>query len=188
MLSIAASGGFADIIDLGDGTVAKVYRHHRHCYDDVEDDTHHDFITQKLFEVEARAYECIQSEPNLTNCTPRYFGRLDTKTLALGPSSTGEPYLPGCAFRIERLSGADRKIATVGEPLRSEIERSLQAIRQKVGDLHTIDASCFVPGPRGKFVLIDFALWTGLSDAQLHLSSNRELTPQVRAELLSQFP
>ncbi|WP_337171387.1 hypothetical protein [Gemmatimonas aurantiaca] len=188
MLSILGSGGFADIIDLGDETVAKVYRRAKHTHDPVEDWEDHDFVTARLFEAEVRAYESIQDDSELVRFTPKYFGRLDLAGLDLGPSSTGQPYVPRCAFRIERLSGHDVKVRDVAGPPREEMENVLKLIAARLPRIDVLDASCFVPGAREAFTIIDFALWSGHSNAQFYLSTYGRLSPELRAGLTAGDP
>src|SRR6266446_4302868 len=58
-------GAFADVFDLGDGSVAKVYRRTSHTHGPVLDWDDHDFITRRLYDVEVNAYERLQAFPEL---------------------------------------------------------------------------------------------------------------------------
>ncbi len=178
-----AAGAFADVFDLSDGTVVKIYRRVSHTHAAVIDWDDHDFITRRMYTVEVKAYERLQDFPELVQYVPRYYGPIDHASLNLDASNPTEPFIAGCAFRLERIDGQPVKIAHVEEEQQKAIEKVLEQIRDVSGRVDVWDCSCFIPGPRTPFVVIDFALWKDLVDTQLYLEEHKHLPEQVRQTL-----
>src|SRR6185437_12670651 len=135
------------------------------------------------FATEERAYERIQAVPGLTAFTPRYFGPVDVAKLGLSSSNAAEPLLSDCALHIERIDGRDRKIGLIEPPIQQEIEAVLEGIRDTVGQINVWDSSCFIPGPRTRFVVIDFALWERWADIQFYLEEHDTIPSAVREQV-----
>jgi hypothetical protein len=95
-------------------------------------------------------------------------------------SNPTEPHVEGCALRLERIPGQDTKIAHVSRPLQQVIETILEQIRDAVGRINVWDCSCFIPGARTEFTVIDFALWEDWVDVQLYLEENGTIPEDVR--------
>ena len=183
MPTFLARGAYADVFDIGDGTVAKVFRRTLHTHSPVVDWDDHDFLTRRLFATERAAYERLHSLPNLSTHIPQYFGVIDESTFNSFPSSSGESFVAGCALRLERIPGRDIKIAFVPAPIQQSIEALLEGIRDACRDINVWDCSCFIPGPRSAFVVIDFAYWEGLSDVQVYLDEHKHLPEALRKKL-----
>jgi hypothetical protein len=171
-------GAFADVIDLGDGTVAKAYRRRRHTVRaDIPLDLH-DRLTRRLFQVEAQAYDQLQGVPELETYLPRYFGRLDPAALGL-PTSGQEEHLQGCGIRLERLVGSEDKIGNLPAELLNEAESVLKRIHESIGRAWVWDACAFYPGSRRALTLIDFALWRDLAEVTEFLEVDGYLADHV---------
>ena len=183
MLRRLGQGGFADVFDLGDGTVAKVYRRTIHTHSSVRDWEDHLFITRHLHATEVAAYERLKAHPDLVDFTPRFHGTVDQALLDLPRSSSGEPYVMDCALRLEKLVGRETKAGLVGDPLQAAVDALLWKIRDVAGRVHVWDCSCFIPGPRTPFVVIDFAMSDDLSDLQLYLDEHGSVPSEMRARL-----
>ena len=171
------------MFDLGDGTVAKVFRRVKQTHRPVRDWSDHEFLVRQLFATERRAYEQLQSSLDLCKYTPRYLGQLDIANLGISSSNGGEPLLSDCALRLERIDGRDTKIALVQPPLQEQIEAVLERIRDTVGQINVWDCSCFIPGPQTPFTVIDFALWEQWADVQVYLEQNDSIPAAVREQV-----
>lgn len=180
-----ASGAFADILDMGDGSVVKAYRRQRHTLRPVEDWRDHEALTRGFFEAEAAAYERLSEHPDLAVFAPRFLGRIDPA----GISDLAEPpeqgYVRHCGFRLERILGKDIKVSRLPEPLRAEVETILEWLRDEVQAGHVWDASCFVPESSSLFTLIDFATWDDFTDLQMLLEQQGCFSDEQRAQLSS---
>jgi len=183
LLKLLNRGAFVDVFDLGDNTVLKAYRRIPQTHAPVRNWDDHEFIIRQLFAMEVLAYERLQPRPELSKYVPTYYGPLDEATLTLPPSSSGDPFVPGCALRLERIPGADIKIAHVPSRMQEEIEMVLEQIRDASGPVNVWDCSCFIPGPRSDFVVIDFALWDEWSDLQLYLEEHGHIPADVRGRV-----
>jgi hypothetical protein len=177
---LIAHGAFADVFDLGDATVAKIFRRTKHTNDAVRDWADHDFLTSCLFAIEVDAYERLQRRPDLSAYLPRYYGRLDDPSVFLQNSSTGQPFVSACALRLELIPGRDIKAGLVNETLRDDVDQVLWEISDFVGRVNVWDCSCFVPGSRTPFTIIDFAMWDDLSDAQHYFDRHGRLPDALR--------
>ena len=163
--------------------MTKVFRRTSHTHGPVVDWDDHDFLTRRLYATECAAYKRLQSHPEIAVHLPEYFGPINESTLSLPPSTSGQPYVAGCAFRLERLSGTDIKMAFVPQPTQQQAEAVLEAIRDLCPRINVWDASCFIPGPRSGFALIDFAYWEDLSDLQVYLDEHKHIPAALRARL-----
>jgi hypothetical protein len=183
LIRFLSHGAFADVFDLDDGTVAKVFRRTSHTNNDVRSWDDHEFITRRLFATEVAAYERLQDKPDLVRFIPRYYGTIDQASLTLPASSTGEPYVAGCVLRLELIAGRDIKAGLVAQPLQKEIDDVLWQILDVAGRVHVWDCSCFIPGPRTPFVIIDFAMWEDLPDVQSYLDEHGHIPDDMRRRL-----
>ena len=180
MASLIGRGASADVFDLGDNTVVKAYRRIRQTQGPVRNWDDHEFMSRQFFATEVRAYERLQARPDLAEYTPRFFGPIELSEYDLHSSSPDEPLIPGCAFRLERIDGRDTKISQVPSPLQQRIEAILEDIRDTVERIHVWDCSCFVPGPRTDFVVIDFGVWEDWADPQIYLDKHGVLPHDIR--------
>lgn len=180
-----ASGAFADVLDMRDGTVVKAYRRQPHTSRPVEDWRDHEALTRGFFEAEAAAYERLSGHPELRVFAPRFLGRIDPAQISDLAEPPEEGYVRHCGFRLERIPGKDVKVSRLPEPLRAEVEMILERLRDEVQAGHVWDASCFVPGSRSPFTLIDFATWDDFTDLQMLLEQQGCLSDEQRAELSS---
>jgi hypothetical protein len=180
MPTFLSHGAFADVFDLGDGTVAKVFRRIQHTNADVKDWSDHEFITRRLFRGETTAYERLQTQPDLVACIPQYYGTLTIDALDLSSSRPAEPLMADCALRLELIPGSDTKVAHVEQPLLGQIEAVLWKISELADRVNVWDSSCFIPGLRGPFTVIDFAMWDDLADAQLYLDEHGFIPEELR--------
>lgn len=176
------------MFDLSDGTVVKVFRRVQQTHAPVQGWDDHEFIIRQLFATELRAYDRLQSSPELLPFVPKYFGRFETSGLGLVSSNAAEPLLLDCALRLERVDGHDIKIAHVPRPLQQQVEVVLEQIRDMVGQINVWDCSCFIPGARSDFTIIDFALWEQWAHAQLHLEEQGTLSADFRERERVRWP
>lgn len=177
------TGAFARVFDMGDGTVVKAFRrllHSRNPKTNLED---HHRITRFTWRREVEAYECLQAHPELEQFVPKYYGRVDPASLPLSQSLPKGSYLPGCGLRLERLSGEDVKVASLENGLQQRVEAVLERIGEICGKLDLWDASCFYPGSRAEFTLIDFATPEEYGEL-IDILNRRGALPEHTRELL----
>lgn len=185
MISRLASGAFADVLDIGDGSVVKAYRRQQHTSRPVEDWRDHEALTRGFFEAEATTYERLSKHPDLAVFAPRFLGRIDPVAISDLAQPPERGYVRHCGFRLERVPGQDIKVSRLPEPLRDEVETILERLRDEVQAGHVWDASCFVPGIRFPFTLIDFATWDEFTDFQMLLKDQGRFNDEQRAQLPS---
>ncbi len=176
------SGGCADIYELSEERVLKAFRRRSHTNAfGIVDWEDHDAITRAQFRAEALAYEHLQAHPSLEIYVPRYFGRVDPiEFLQLEPDD--QRYLGGCGLVLERIPGRARKMSCVESALEQQVSKVLEQIRDTLGLDHVWDGSCFAPGSRAPFTVIDFALWDA-GDYEMALAKDGRLTASERARL-----
>lgn len=180
-----AAGAFADVLDMADGTVVKAYRRQQHTSGPVQDWRDHEALTRGYFEFEAAAYERLQRYPDLLVFTPRFLGRIDPAALSDLEDPPELGYLRACGIRLEKVPGEDIKVSRLSQQLRTEVEAVLDRLRDEVQAGHVWDASCFVPGTRAPFTLIDFATWDDFSDWHMQLKEQGTFSDEQRLELSS---
>jgi hypothetical protein len=173
-------GAFADVFDLGDGTVAKVFRRVQQTHSEVQNWDDHEFITRRLYWGELTAYTRLQDRADIVPFIPKYYGPLAIGSLDLQRSRATEPLMADCALQLEFVPGTDIKVANMEEPLLSSAEEILRKISELAGRVDVWDSSCFLPGVRGPFTLIDFAMWEDLGDAQAYLEEHGSIPADVR--------
>lgn len=166
---------------MGDGSVLKAYRRQRHTSRPVEDWRDHEVLTRGFFEAEAVAYERLAQNAGLAVFTPKFMGRADPCQFPDLTEPPQEGYVKDCALRLERIAGKDVKVSLLRQPIRGEVETVLKRLRDDIEAGHVWDASCFVPGSRARFTLIDFATWDGFTDLQILLEERGRFTDEERA-------
>ena len=175
------SGAFADVFDMGDGYVAKVFRRKPCTHEPVIDWEDHDWIVRMVCNVELAAYAKVALDPEIADHFPRCHGIISA--IDVPPAARGPRYVAGCAFRIERVNGHDQKVGLLRPPLRPRADLVLARVKELCPRIETVDASCFVPGPRAAFSLIDFALWRDMGDAQMILGQTGKVPTELRRRL-----
>jgi hypothetical protein len=156
--NLLGSGAFADVFDIGDGTVIKAYRRQRHAPAAASDGwIDHDRITRLLWRTEAESYERLQPHHDVNTFVPIYHGRVDPVALGLPQDLEKGPHVPGCGIRLEKLRGEESKIAHLPSLLIARAEIVLERIGEICGRINLWDASCIRPGPRTEFAVIDFS-------------------------------
>jgi hypothetical protein len=175
---LSTEGACADVWDMGDGTVVKAFRRQAHTTAPPVEWEDHDFVSWLLAAVEMKAYERVRSDHEIAVFVPEYFGAFDAH--ALPPSPSGLPYISDAAFRIEKISGEAIKIARVPNPPQQDIEKVLERIAEVAGRVNVWDCSCFVPAPRGPFVVIDFAYPEDVLDLSIALRDTGHLGPDLK--------
>lgn len=182
MVKCIDRGGCADIFEMSGDRVMKAYRRRAHT-SDVRTPywPDHNAITRAQFRAEALAYEQIQNHAALELYVPRYFGRVDpAQQLRLPPSD--ETYVSGCGLIVERIPGRAKKLAHLEKSVEELVSLVMEQIRDTLGLDQVWDASCFVPGLRAAFTVIDFALWDA-EEYEMALADRGTLTSQERAKL-----
>lgn len=173
-------GAFADVYDLHDGSVVKAFRRVSHVAGEVVDWGDHDFLTRRVFEIECGAYERTHQRPDLSNYVPEFYGPVDEAVLGLTVANDGSSFVNKCAFRMEKIPGRAQKISGVAPGMRAAVSEVLTRISTVAGHVDVIDASCFVPGTRAEFTIIDFGLWKDLPDAGMLLDERKHLSADAR--------
>jgi hypothetical protein len=183
MMTIATlvnRGDFADILDLGDDTVVKAFRHNSHTKRQDVSREDEDLFTRGYFLTEARAYEDLQHHPELEIYVPKFFGRIDPCTLDLPAGIASGDYVQGCGLRLERIVGVDRRISALEQPVRDRVEAVLERMQTTIRLGNPWDGCCFVPGRRAEFALIDFSTWDDWYDSYQVLERDGRLSDAAR--------
>ena len=146
-----ARGAFSEVFDLGDGRILKAF---------VEDspaeaqDSDRTLISQIAFLAERRFYESIQEHPTLATYVPAYYGVADPDEYLI---QSARPLAPGFGLILEKIPGVPVKFSE----LLDEIERAASEVIERMKGVAALenpwDGSCFVPGTRQSFTLIDIA-------------------------------
>lgn len=146
-----ASGDFAEVFELGDGKVLKAFFDLATA---ARPDGDRTFIPRILFAAEVDAYVRLQQHPDLEVYVPRYFGTVDPRSFDL---STDRRYSSASGMVLERIDADEFKLHQLDEGILPEVESVIDRIKETVGVDHPWDASCFIPGTRAPFTIIDFA-------------------------------
>lgn len=112
------------------------------------------WIPRLMFTAERRFYADIQSHPDLEVFCSEYFGEADPIAIVASPP---RPLAAGCSLLLEKVPGTPLKLAELDRPLQSEVEGIIELIRDAIGLDDLWDGSCFVPGTRARFTLIDLS-------------------------------
>ena len=142
-------------------------------------------MTRAEFRSEARAYERLQAFPELELFAPKYFGRADPTEVPLKRPDAATKYLRGCGLVLEHIFGVPAKLAHVEPVLQSKAEAVLKRFRYEVDIRNVWDASCFIPGSRAEFTVIDFGGWDNFADYQISLNETGRLSAELRMRLES---
>lgn len=176
-------GAYGAVFDFGDGTVVKAYRRKHTTAFAVGAWHDHEAIIRATWANEVRAYARLMAEPDLCNFVPKFYGRCDPMTVIPQAALGSIDLLPGCGIRLERIGGRATKLAALNHDVRVAVEGVLWRIRDAVEPGNVWDSSCFVPGSRAAFTIIDFALWDGVDDFSEPLERHGHLSEHQRAEL-----
>ena len=95
-----------------------------------------------------------------------------------------EPFVQGCGLLLERIPGRDRKFAELEPGLEIRVDAVLRSMQDRIGIDDPWDGSCFVPGSRAAFTLIDFATPTERLAALDGILSTGEPSSEALARLL----
>lgn len=171
--TLLSSGESAAVYDLGDGTILKAGTRSVAPIGNAAD---HDFLVWAFCRNERRAYERLQTHPDLELLVPRYFGPFEDGVLAVEPPA-GKVLVAGTGLRLERLSGTEAKIGNLPDDLLTIANTVLDRIKEIVGG-NPYDASAFYPGPRAAVTIIDFAHWDHIHDYLSILTRRGTLTEQ----------
>ena len=163
-------GGFADVFDLGDGTVVKLFRETRHTHDpEAGSDEAHDLITERLADTEAAAYKVVSKLVSVRRHIPTFHGRINPKEIGPIVGGSTNRYV-GLGIQLDLIPGRGVKAAHLPKGIQTQVESVLDEISQAVPDINVWDSSCFVPGLGNGFTLIDFSFWDGYGEATEDLS------------------
>lgn len=174
-----ARGGNADLFQVANARVLKAFRRKSYVVTAPVDWNDHDAITRVTFRAEARAYERLQQHPHLERYTPAYFGiAYPHRVLAALPEANAR-YVGGCGLLLEYIAGVAIKLSALEKELRRQVATVLIRFRDDVGISSIWDASCFIPGSRALFTVIDFSTWDS-ADYQATLYEAGRLSPQQR--------
>lgn len=174
-------GGCADIFVLSQDRVLKAFRRRAHTNDIVHDWIDHDSITRAQFRAEARAYERLRSLHNLEIYAPKYFGRVDPVAY-LDPDAPADKYVPFCGILLELVPGRALKLAHLEPSVEVQVAVVVEQLRDALGLDQVWDASCFTPGSRAPFTVIDFAYWNA-EEYEMALAERGVLTKDERTKL-----
>ncbi len=156
---IIGKGDHADVVHIGNGQVIKAFKRIPHSMTKVLDWTDHDAMTRATFRVEERAYKRLAEFPDLELFAPKFFKSVDPiKYLGLNDKHASK-YVTGCGILLEYIPGTASKLADLEPEIEKKVDAFLNRFRiqAEIADIHVWDASCFVPGARAEFTVIDFA-------------------------------
>jgi hypothetical protein len=174
-----AEGGNADLFDIGDARVMKAFRRKSYFATPPLDWRDHEAMTRAMFRTEARAYERLQRHPDLAPYAPNYYGIENPHRVLHDLSDADSRYVGGCGLVLERIAGVATKLSSLDKIVQTKIAAVLKRFRDELDIEYVWDASCFVPGSRAPFTVIDFSTWDG-SAYQAALYANGRLTPEQR--------
>jgi hypothetical protein len=180
---LSNDGAYAVVFDVGDGTVVKAYRRKRTTNLAVGEWCDHEAIIKATWANEVRAYEKLMSDRELVDFVPRFHGRCDPLELIPSAVVGSLPLVHGCGLRLEKINGTAIKLAALDDDIRKAVERVLWQILDAVQPGNVWDSSCFVPGSRAAFTIIDFALWDGVDDFSEPLERCGRLSDRQRSQL-----
>lgn len=182
-VNIIGNGASADIYTLGNGRVLKAFLRKSYTEAAVVDWADHDAMTKAEFRFEALSYERLQFFHKLEIFAPKFFGRADPIKLLSDDPGAESRYVEGCGLLLEYIPGAALKLARLDLLIKLRVEELLERFRDVLGIRDVWDGSCFIPGNRAEFTVIDFATWNGFYDYQVELNETGRLSPVLRARL-----
>lgn len=177
-----SGGGFADLYRVSEKRVLKAYIRKAHANRPVTNWQDHDLITEAHFRSERNAYEVLQDREELEKHIPQYFGPADPIEL-LQNESAKDKYVKGCGILLEFIPGKDSKLVHLEAELRAEVEFVVDQFSEILKNVNVWDSSCFHPGTRAKFTVIDFALWES-EKYESFLYDNSNLSAELREQLV----
>lgn len=166
------------MFDVGEGKVLKAFRRVSPAVAPRVDPT---LIPRIAFNAELRAYTRLQSQPDLALFAPAFFGSADPSSF---PITNPGSYCTSCGLVIEKIAGEPIKIAALSDELLGGVELVLEQMQDRIILDDPWDGSCFIPGSRAPFTLIDFATPSehfAALDGILRIHG--ELPPSLRAPL-----
>jgi hypothetical protein len=178
-----ASGASADVFAIGSGRVLKAFRRKAHTSGPVSEWRDHDAMTQAEFRGEARAYERLQKCPELERFVPRYFGEAGPIALLSHVADASSRYIATCGLILEHIPGVASKLDCLEPTMLATVEALLERFREEAQIGNAEDSSCFVPGTRARFTVVDFGTWGGFAEYQRCLNKTGTLTTELRARL-----
>ena len=108
-----------------------------------------------MLTTEVRFYEDLSGHPDLEVYCPRFFGLADPNAFSISSKRT---FPSGCGILLEKIPGTDTKLAHLPRKLQREAEYVIERMRARFRVDDPWDGSCFVPGTRAAFTLIDLAM------------------------------
>jgi hypothetical protein len=180
---LSGHGADALVFDMKDGTVLKAYRRKFTTNVGVGEWRDHEAIIRATWANEVRAYIELARHADLYAFVPVFHGPADPLALLPAESLSANSLVPECGIRLEKIPGQARKLADLSDDIRVEVEAVLWRIRDAIEPGNVWDSSCFYPGIRSPFTLIDFALWDGVDDFSETLRRTGRLSDEQRTEL-----
>ena len=176
-----ASGAFADVWDLKDGTIIKAFRSESRAHGPIVDIRDHDLLTSVFCDKEIIAYATLKEIDNVKDHIPIFYGQRNP--CGLLPVDE-DVYVKGAGFIIEKLEGKDQKIAHLPQEAKNVVEPILWILSECLSGLNVWDSSCFFESDTC-FKVIDFALWDSSSDYECHLFDQGRLNEEQKCYLQS---
>ena len=171
-------GAFSEVFDIGGGRVLKAFFA---VPPSVAPHADASLIPRLAFRAELEAYLRLADQPDLAIFTPRCDGVADPLAFAL---RSNRAFVQGCGLLLERIPGRDRKFAELEPGLEIRVDAVLRSMQDRIGIDDPWDGSCFVPGSRAAFTLIDFATPTERLAALDGILSTGEPSSEALARLL----
>lgn len=146
-----AGGVFSEVFAIGDGRAVKAFVEVIPSVNPRADPT---LIPRIGFAAEVRAYDSLRKRPDLEAYCPRFFGNVNPLDL---PLPAEWPLAAGCGVVLEHIPGRDEKLSSLPRQLRERVEGVIDRIQDATGVDWPWDGSCFIPGTRAEFTIIDIA-------------------------------
>lgn len=173
-----ASGAFADVWDLGNGTVLKAFRSESRAHGNIIDIRDHDLLTSVFCAQEINAYLKLKELECVKQYIPAFYGRKDPVEFL--PDFEG-PYVKNAGFVIEKIKGEDQKIVHLPQQMQENVESILWILSEALNYLNVWDSSCFYESD-GDFKIIDFALWDA-SEYECYIYDHGKLNEEQKHTL-----
>lgn len=180
MIKVIGKGGFAEVLDIGNGRVLKAYLKKSRAHGPVRCWEDHDLLTSVFFAKEVQAYRSVMSMDSIRHNFPCFYGVEDPR---LWIPNHGNRYVPGCGIILERIPGKDRKLAHLPEAIEKRVSAVLEEALSSLREVNVWDASCFVEPNDEGIKIIDFGLWDRSSDYEVYLSDYGSFTEKQRKDL-----
>lgn len=180
-------GDTADVFSLGNACVLKAFRRKAHSVHPVADWDEHDALTRAYFRAEVTTYERLQDLPELSLYVPQYYGHADPLQVLRDVPNVEARYVGGCGILMEKIHGPAVKVSRLEPAIQKEVKTILEEIRDRARAPNVWDSSCFLPGTRSPFTVIDFASWGGSLRYERILETGGTLSEQLRAQLEQEY-